>query len=138
MRARIFEQHQDQYQVRVEGDLFPARISGKLRHETLEPHLLPVAGDYVEADFSAGVWTIRAVVDRKNVLLRKAPGRTREAQALAANVDTALIITSLDHDFSPRRLERYLVMIHEAGARPVVVLNKADIGQNIEDSIAAA
>ena len=46
---------------------------------------------------------------------------------LAANVDTVLLVLGLDGDYSPRRLERYLVLAWESGARPVVVLNKADV-----------
>ena len=45
---------------------------------------------------------------------------------VAANVDVVFLVTSLDHDFSARRMERYLIAARESGARPVVVLNKAD------------
>lgn len=138
MRARVFEQYQDQYQLRLDQEPIQARLSGKLRHNTLQHHELPVAGDYVDVELTAGAWMIHAVEQRKNVLLRKSPGRGREAQALAANVDTALVLTSLDHDFSLRRLERYLIMVLDAGARPVVVLNKADIASEVEQSLAAA
>ncbi len=49
-------------------------------------------------------------------------------QALASNVDTALLVMGLDHDFNPRRMERYLALVHAAGVAPVVVLTKRDIG----------
>jgi ribosome biogenesis GTPase len=45
---------------------------------------------------------------------------------IAANVDAELLVCALDGDFNPRRVERYLAQCCESGARPVVVLNKAD------------
>jgi ribosome biogenesis GTPase len=49
-----------------------------------------------------------------------------EQQVIAANVDVAFIVSALDSDFNPRRLERYLAQCWESGAWPVIVLNKAD------------
>ena len=46
---------------------------------------------------------------------------------LAANVDTVFVVTALDDDFSPRRLERYLTLAWESGAMPALVLTKADL-----------
>lgn len=54
-------------------------------------------------------------------------------QAIASNIDTALLVMGLDHDFNPRRLERYLALVRSAGVAPVVVLTKADIGADVED-----
>src|SRR6185369_3284568 len=64
---------------------------------------------------------------------RKAPGRVHEAQVLAANIDTVFLVSGLDHDFNPRRIERYLVTAWESGAAPVIVLNKSDL---VEDPAA--
>jgi ribosome biogenesis GTPase len=47
---------------------------------------------------------------------------------LAANVDTVLVVSDVVRDLSPRRLERYLALIAESGAEPVVVLTKIDLG----------
>jgi len=58
--------------------------------------------------------------------VRKSPGKKVEEQVIAANVDTALLLSALDGDFNPRRVERYLAQCGESGARPVIVLNKAD------------
>ena len=105
-----------------------AAVSGRLLHETEDGAALPAVGDWV------GVRRARddggAVVhrfDRRSCLLRKAAGRRVEAQVLAANVDTVMIVTSLNADFNPRRLERYLELALEGGARPVFVLNKVDL-----------
>ena len=58
--------------------------------------------------------------------MRKSPGKKMEEQVIAVNVDTALLVSALDGDFNPRRVERYLAHCWESGARPVIVLNKGD------------
>lgn len=50
---------------------------------------------------------------------------------LAANVDVLFIVSGLDRDYNPRRLECYLVVAHESGTRPVIVLNKADLADEL-------
>jgi ribosome biogenesis GTPase len=45
---------------------------------------------------------------------------------LAANIDRVFIVSSLNREFNPRRIERYVAAVHSSGAEPVLVLNKAD------------
>src|SRR5437660_12917650 len=59
-----------------------------------------------------------------------------EEQVIAANVDTALLVSALDGDFNPRRVERYLAQCWESGARPVIVLNKADACEDAREKAA--
>ena len=70
-------------------------------------------------------------------MARKAAGRTTDEQVIAANVDTIFLVTAPAEDLSPRRIERYLTMIWEAGAAPVVVLNKADLTEDPGSAVAA-
>jgi ribosome biogenesis GTPase len=70
---------------------------------------------------------IHRVLPRKGLLQRKAAGESEDIQALAANIDCALIVTSPNHDLSPRRIERMLLAIREANAAPLLVLNKCDL-----------
>jgi ribosome biogenesis GTPase len=106
-----------------------AQVSGRLRHEAAFQEDLPVAGDWVlirprlEGDRAVVV----RVLARRTRLARKAAGNESKAQVLAANVDTVLVVQGLDHDFNPRRLERYLIAVREGGAQPAVVLNKSDV-----------
>ena len=67
--------------------------------------------------------------------MRKAPGDRTEQQVLAANVDAVFLVSGLDQDFNLRRIERYLVLAVESGARPIIVLNKADLCENIHEQI---
>ncbi len=104
-----------------------ARLSGKLRHESLERGL-PSVGDWVAiADDPFGVATIHKVLPRRTELLRRAAGNRDVEQVVAVNVDTFFIVTSANRDANPRRLERYLTAVWDSGAKPVVVINKIDL-----------
>jgi ribosome biogenesis GTPase len=79
------------------------------------------AGDAVER----GVILRR--LERRSVISRRAAGRAMNEQVVAANVDTVFVVSAFTQDLNPRRLERYLTMVWESGAVPVVVLNKMDL-----------
>lgn len=104
----------------------PAYLSGRLM--TGPGGSQVVAGDWVviqrppDAEFAL----IEAVLPRRTQLSRRAPGGG-PTQLLAANVDIALLVQGLDRDYNPRRLERYLALVHGGGATPVIVLNKSDL-----------
>ncbi|MFT3768977.1 MAG: ribosome small subunit-dependent GTPase A [Minicystis sp.] len=115
-----------------------ATVSGRLLHES-EGAALPAVGDWValRPDGSEPA-VITHVLARRTALLRKAAGKRVEAQVLAANVDSVMIVSSLNADFNPRRLERYLEVAIEGGARPIFVLNKADLCDAPERFVEAA
>lgn len=89
----------------------------------------PAVGDWVAvaARPQEGAATIHAVLPRRGCFSRKAAGERTEEQVVAANVDVAFLVTGLDGDFNLRRIERYLTVAWDSGARPVVVLNKAEV-----------
>ena len=107
----------------------PGVIAGRLRHEARSPADLPAVGDWVAVDPAGGV--VRAVLPRRGGLARAAPDGRSEPQVLAANVDVALVVGSLNRDLNVRRLERMLTLAAEARAEAVVVLSKADL---VEDA----
>lgn len=127
--ARVVLEHQHIYRVRTEEGERLGRIAGKLRHEAETREAFPAVGDWVSVrDAPVGdEVVIDAVLPRRSRFLRKAAGKTHEPQVLAANVDTVFLVSGLDHDFNQRRIERYLVTAMDSGARPVIVLNKADL-----------
>ncbi|NLH11963.1 MAG: GTPase RsgA, partial [Holophagae bacterium] len=84
-------------------------------------------GDWVLADHTSDPPIVRWVLARRSALRRKAAGRSSDGQVLATNVDLVLVVTGLDGDFSPRRIERLVTLAWEGNATPVVVLNKADL-----------
>lgn len=105
-----------------------ALLSGAARARGDEP---PVVGDWVYARDADGALWIDASLPRHSHLTRRAAGRRAAPQRMAANVDTALILTSPNLDFNPGRLERYLIMARAGDVAPVVVLNKADLVPDI-------
>jgi len=132
--ARVCEQHRDSYRVLTDRDELVAEPAGRLRHHAASPLELPTVGDWVTiaARPHEGRATIHTVLPRRGVLARKAAGTETLPQALAANVDTVLVVTSCNQDLNPRRLERALVLAWDAGAIPAVVLNKTDIADDPE------
>ena len=75
----------------------------------------------------------RRLLRRKSLFKRRAAGRERRLQLIAANVDTLFIVSSCNQDFNPARLERYLALAREADVTPIVVLTKADLTDAPED-----
>jgi ribosome biogenesis GTPase / thiamine phosphate phosphatase len=126
--ARVVEVQKNAWRLVSEHGSFFAQLSGRLRHLDSESQNWPAVGDWVET--ADGV--IFDVLRRWSKLSRKAAGRRTEEQIIAANIDTVFVVTSLDRDLNVRRLERYLTMIWEGGARPVIILNKADVCDDVE------
>ena len=104
-----------------------ATLPGRWRQT--DPVELPSVGDWVGLRPGDG-WAIEHRFDRRTRFLRQAAGRRTQAQVVGANVDVVFVVTSLDHDFSPRRIERYLAAILDGGATPVIVLSKADLSSD--------
>ena len=111
------------YRLAIDQGEVEAELSGGFRHAAASQAELPVVGDWVVCRDRL----IRGVLPRRSQFSRKSAGNTTEEQILAANIDVTFLVTALDHDFNLRRLERYLLLAWESGARPVVVLNKADL-----------
>jgi ribosome biogenesis GTPase len=84
-----------------------------------------VAGDWVAIDPSTA--RAEALLERRTAFVRRAARGAHRGQVLAANIDVAVIVSGLDPGVQPRRLERELVLAHESGARPEVVLTKSDL-----------
>jgi ribosome biogenesis GTPase len=127
--ARVSLEHTHIYRVITRDGERLARVTGGLRHRAITRADFPAVGDWVaiEAPDAHATVRIRAILPRFSCFSRRAAGDATEQQIVAANVDTVFIVGGLDGDFNPRRIERYLVVASESGARPVVVLNKADL-----------
>jgi ribosome biogenesis GTPase len=89
---------------------------------------LPSVGDWICLkkidDFRP--YQIVILISRKNKLSRKVSGKKSEEQIIASNIDIVFIVTSVDNDFNIRRLERYVSMVNEIKAKPIVIINKID------------
>jgi ribosome biogenesis GTPase len=125
--------------VTIEGEI-AARVAGRILHERPSPDLLPKVGDWVALSHKPrdARSVIQAILPRRTSLTRKVPGRENAPQVLAANIDVAFVVQALDAELNLRRLERFLVMVHEGGAQAVVVLNKADLAMDLAGAVAQA
>jgi ribosome biogenesis GTPase / thiamine phosphate phosphatase len=133
--ARVAIAYGATFRVYTEDGEELADLAGRLRHEATGRRDLPAVGDWVavkRTTIDGGRTTIHGVLPRKSLFSRKAAGDETTEQLLAANVDTAFLLTGLDRDFNLRRIERYLAMTWESGATPVIVLNKADLEGELE------
>ena len=81
-------------------------------------------------------YALLAVLPRRTALVRQSSGSRVESQALAANIDTVMVVVSLDRPVSGRQIERFLALAWDSGAQPVLVLTKADLVD--DDTVAAA
>ena len=127
--ARVTEVHRDAALVHDGATQLAVRTLPPL-HAT--PQQLAV-GDWVLVDPAL---RIAARLDPSTHIARRASDGSR--QSLASNVDTALLVMGLDHDFNLRRAERYLALAHAAGVAPVVVLTRADLAPGAEARLAEA
>jgi ribosome biogenesis GTPase / thiamine phosphate phosphatase len=93
-----------------------------------DPSALPCAGDWIVAH----TWpdrrvTVECVLPRRTAIVRASAGAASHAQVLAANLDVAAVVEPLDPAPDNGRIERLLALAFESGARPVVILTKADL-----------
>jgi ribosome biogenesis GTPase len=131
--GRVVTAHARLLRVRTEDGEALATLAGALRHQARSPEDRPAVGDWValrpaKAGHRA---VVQAVLPRRTAFLRRAAGKRDVVQVLAANVDTVFLVMGLDGDFNLRRIERALVLAWESGAEPVVLLNKADLCDDV-------
>ncbi|MGL4393875.1 MAG: ribosome small subunit-dependent GTPase A [Brevinema sp.] len=128
--ARIVKKHNFGYDLICEEGAYFARLRGKFR-ENNPSEAWPAVGDWVLCTLEKDYAMIEEMLSRKSKISRKVSGKTTEEQVIAANADTIFLVVSLFEDFNPRKIERYLALAAESGARPVLILNKVDL---IEDA----
>ena len=127
--ARIARQNRLDYLMVGEPGELAGEISGRFRHDAEGQGGFPTVGDWVavSARPNEGRATIHARLPRSSAFLRKVAGQLTEEQVVAANIDTIFIVCGLDGNFNLRRIERYLLLVYDSGAMPVILLNKADL-----------
>jgi ribosome biogenesis GTPase / thiamine phosphate phosphatase len=127
--ARVITVNKDSYTIDNGKGEVSAEVTGKLLFSADSPLDYPATGDWVFAQYfdNDSFAIISEIVPRKSILKRKTSGKKIEFQLIAANIDTGLIVQSLDNNYNLRRLERYLVMIIQSNIQPVVLLSKSDL-----------
>jgi len=128
--ARVIARHKSIYQVLCENGEYNADITGRLKHK----RVFPAVGDWVTIPLPAQdrPAIIQEILPRMSKFSRKEAGEVTSEQVVAANIDTVFLMTSLNQDLNLRRLERYLTVIWNSGAQPVILLSKADLEDEAE------
>jgi ribosome biogenesis GTPase len=126
--GRVILEYNNFHRVVTDAGEMLAEVAGRLKHEAASREDLPAVGDWVALRLrETGRATIHAVLPRRSRFARKTAGARTEAQIVGANIDTIFLVTSLNQDFNPRRIERYLTSLYESGSSPVIILSKADL-----------
>lgn len=148
--ARVVSQHNDLYSIISPVGEYTAKVTGKFRFQVKQTMDYPVVGDFILAEHIEGSDNalIHRVMERKNSFSRKMPisggrrlkngmidGGTTEEQVVAANIDTAFIMCGLDNNFNISRIERYLTLVRHKKLQGVILLNKVDLCENIEEPL---
>src|SRR5262245_36897858 len=138
--GRVSLEHNHVYRVLTADGERLAEAAGRIKYEASGRHELPAVGDWVgvRVDPQGSRSVIRTILPRHSVFSRRAAGRETTEQVVAANVDTVFIVFGLDKPVNSNAIERYLVVARRSGAQPVVVLNKADLADDIAAAVAEA
>lgn len=124
--ARVMAVHRDRFQVVCDKGESLARLKSGIYRQ--EGELWPTTGDFVLLNWQEnGESRILKTLPRRTFFPRQDSSSAGfSQQAVAANFDYVFILQSLDRDFNPRRLERYITLAWQSGAVPAVLLTKAD------------
>lgn len=124
--ARVIEVHRETLVLHDGRESRSARLLPRLARALQAEGNALAAGDWILAtrEVHGDTWIEAHVAPSSRIVRRDGDGRRH---AVASNVDTALLVMGLDADFNPRRLERYLALVHDEAIAPVVVLTKRDL-----------
>ncbi|WP_430816616.1 ribosome small subunit-dependent GTPase A [Carboxylicivirga sp. RSCT41] len=134
--GRIRTVNKTSYEVMTNKGMLKGEVSGKLLF-TAEAEEMPQTGDWVKIMPYDEQCIITEVLPRFSTLARKEAGKKYDRQIIAVNINQAFIVQGLDRDFNPRRLERMVTALNDAGITPNILLNKIDISDNVEEKLAA-
>ena len=123
--ARVALADRERFMVWTKSGEADATVSGRMRYQSND---WPVVGDWVALEQGS---RITHLLPRRTAFSRKQPGAAAREQLIATNIDVLFVVCGLDGDFNPRRIERYLLLGWESGAKPAIVLNKADVCMDV-------
>jgi ribosome biogenesis GTPase / thiamine phosphate phosphatase len=142
--GRVTELRREQYTVVTEWGEVTARLRGKFYYDNEERTDFPCVGDFVLLEKNEnGVSRILKLLPRRSKFSRadlsghaEGYAKTVLEQVVAANFDFVFILSSLNNDFKVGRVLRYLTQTGQSGAKPVVILTKADLVADAETPMA--
>ena len=131
--GRVIREHKERYSVSIGEKEYDAEITGNLRFSSQSRSDFPAVGDWVAiSEYDDDKVLIHSVFPRKTILERQAVGKQGEKQIIATNIDFAFIVQAVDRDFNINRIERYLTICNTSNVKPIIILNKIDLIEDIE------
>ena len=116
------------YSVRMDsGEVMECRIKGKFRMKGIKTTNPVAVGDVVEVEMNPDGAVINRIEDRKNYIIRKSTNLSKEAHIIAANVDQAVLVVTVNHPVtSIVFIDRFLVSVEAYRIPVILVFNKID------------
>ncbi len=138
--ARVITREGNIYSAETANGRIDAPVAGHFSYLAAGQTDYPAPGDWVLLRETSGVYVIERVLERKSRFSRRTAGRRSDEQVIAANIDIMFITASLDggRNFNLRAIERYMVMVSDSGADPVIVLNKCDLCEDTDAAMHSA
>lgn len=129
MRGTVVKSTGSWYSVRLEsGEQVECRIKGKFRMKGIKTTNPVAVGDVVEIEAGAEGGVISQIMDRKNYIIRKSTNLSKEAHIIAANVDQAMLVVTVNHPVtSTVFIDRFLASVEAYRIPAVLVFNKIDL-----------
>jgi ribosome biogenesis GTPase / thiamine phosphate phosphatase len=147
-KGRVMKKNNEHYTILTVDDYIQGKLSGNFRYHTIVSKDFPTVGDWVVFEMKENnkFVSIHAILPRRSCFSRKQPisggrkikkgfidGGSTEEQVIAANIDKIFIVSGLDNNFDIRRIERYITLTYNSGADPIIVLNKVDLCNEIDE-----
>ena len=137
----VCELRRNFYAVHTASGEVLGECGGGFFHHARTPDQFPAVGDWVAVRIRPGEQRadLHAVLPRKTKFSRRASGSEEIEQIVAANIDTVFLVSGLDLNFNPKRIQRFLVAAKESGAEAVIILNKSDLcddGERVRSEVA--
>lgn len=130
--GRISAEHKERYIVKTEAGEIQAEITGNMRYAAQSREDFPAVGDWVAMNVFDDLAIIHKVFPRSSAIKRQAVGQQADVQIIATNIDYGFIVQAADRDFNLNRLERYLTLCFASGVQPIIVLNKIDLVEEVD------
>lgn len=130
--GRVIAEHKGRYDVRTEEGEISSEVTGKILYEADDRSSFPCVGDWVVVKGFDDKYKIESILPRSSALQRKAAGSQSINQIIASNIDYGLIVQALNRDFNVKRLERYVTICNDSEIRPIVLLSKYDLMDQVE------
>ena len=131
--GRVISEHKERYVVKTTEKEYDGEIVGNLRFTAHNRSDFPAVGDWVAiSEYDDNKVVIHSVFPRKTIIERQAVEKQGEKQIIASNIDYVFIVQAVDRDFNINRIERYLTICNTSNVKPIILLNKIDLIDNIK------